>query len=152
MLHVYEFEVFKDGDFYLAFPFDMEGGTQGETFEEVCEMAVDWLKIDMEHRAMHEIPFPTSTFGNELQHGGERLVVAVEAGRDTVEKMTASEAARRLGVTPGRVSQMMKSCQLEGFKEGGTVWITKGSVDARLEEAPKAGRPRKKIEPATDVA
>ena len=75
MLHVYEFEVFEDEGLFLAFPFDMDGGTQGRDMAEVAEMAADWLQTEMEHRAMHGLPFPAPTFGNALEHGGERLVV-----------------------------------------------------------------------------
>lgn len=143
MLHVYEFEVFKDGDIYLAFPFDMNGGTQGDTIQEVSEMAADWLQTEMEHRAMNDLPFPKATFGNELKHDGERLLVSVNAGKETVPRMTAAEAAKRLGVTRGRVSQMIDAGQLETFEMDGRTWVTEYSVDARIEEAPKAGRPKK---------
>lgn len=143
MLHVYEFEVFKDGDVYLAFPFDMSGGTQGRTIKEASEMAADWLQTEMEHRAMHDLPFPEASFGNELQHGGERLLVAVNAGKDSVPRITAAEAARRLGVTRGRVSQMIDAGQLETFEMDGRRWVTEYSVDARLADAPKPGRPKK---------
>ena len=146
MLHVYEVEVFKDGDFYLAFPFDMDGGTQGYSIQEASEMAADWLQTEMEQRAMHDLPLPKATFGNEPQHGGERLLVAVNAGKDTVRRMTAAEAARRLGVTRGRVSQMVGSGLLETFELDGRRWVTEDSVNARLADAPKAGRPKR--EPA----
>lgn len=29
MLYLYEVEIFKDGDFYIAVPFDFEGATEG---------------------------------------------------------------------------------------------------------------------------
>lgn len=148
MLHVYEFEVFKDGDFYLAFPFDMDGGTQGRSIKEVSEMAADWLQTEMEHRAMHDIPFPEATFGNRVKHGGERLLVAVNADKSTVSRMTAAEAARRLGVTRARVSQMVDANLLETFELDGRTWVTEGSVNARLAEKPKAGRPKKEVLPA----
>ncbi len=143
MLHVYEFEIFKDGDFYLAFPFDMDGGTQGRSIQEASEMAADWLQVEMEQCAMHDLPFPKATFGNEPKYGGERLLVAVNAGKDTVRRMTAAEAARRLGVTRGRVSQMMDVDLLETFELDGRKWVTEDSVNARLADKPKAGRPRK---------
>ena len=123
----------------------MEGGTQGKNMAEAAEMAADWLQTEMEHRAMHDLPFPAPTFGNELQHGGERLVVAVNAGKDTVPRMTAAVAARELGVTPGRVSQMVKAGLLESFEDEGRTWISRGSVEARKAEAPKAGRPKKAV-------
>lgn len=143
MLHVYEFEVFQDGDMYLAFPFDMEGGTQGETLEEVCRMATDWLQAEMEYRAMNDEELPEATFGNKPVHGGQTLIVAVNAGKETVNKVSASDAARMLGVSPGRVTQMINAGLLQAFKEGHKTWVTVDSINARLDSAPKAGRPKK---------
>lgn len=146
MLHVYEFEVFEDDGWMLAVPYDMEGGTQGKNVREVAEMAADWLKGEMEHRAMRGLPFPDQTFGNEPRNGGENMIVAVDAGKETVPRMTMAEAARRLGVTRGRVSQMVAAGRLESFEMDGRTWVTESSVEARIEEAPKAGRPRKPVE------
>jgi len=145
MLHVYEFEVFEDEGVMIALPFDMDGGTQGADFAEVCEMAADWLKTEMEHRAMHGLEFPEATFGNEPREEGRTVIVAVDAGKETVPRMTAAAAARELGVTPGRVSQMVKAGQLETFEMDGRTWVTRGSVEARKEEAPTAGRPKKPV-------
>lgn len=143
MLHVYEFEIFEGECGLLAFPYDMDGGTQGEDFKEACENAADWLQTEMEHRAMRGFPFPEATFGNEPRHGGRNIVVAVSAGIETIPRMTAAAAARKLGVTAGRVSQMVASGQLETFEFDGRTWVAQHSVDARLADAPKAGRPRK---------
>lgn len=143
MLHVYEFEVYKGEKYLIAEPFDLPGATQGVDMADIAESAVDWLQMEMEHRAMHELPFPKATFGNKLRHGGERLVVAVQAGKETVPRMTAAAAARELGVTAGRVSQMIKADRLETFEFEGRTWVTRASVEARKAEAPKAGRPKK---------
>ena len=59
MFHLYEFEVFMDEGWYLALPYDWEGGTQGKTFEEACEMAADWLRVMCEDCAMHDKEFPS---------------------------------------------------------------------------------------------
>lgn len=146
MLHVYEFEVFEDeGEgVLLALPYDMRGGTQGRDLREACEMAADWLQTEMEHRAMHGLPLPEPTFGNEPQNGGRTIIVAVNAGKDTVRKVSPSEAARMLGVTPGRVTQMVAANKLEAYEDAGRKWVTVASVEARLAEKPKAGRPRRK--------
>ena len=143
MMHMCEFEVFEDNGVYLAYPFGMEGGTQGNTIEEAAFMAADWFKIEIEHRVMHNLPFPKVGFGNELQHDGERLLVAVDVGKEAIDKMSAADAARTLGVTPGRITQMVAAGLLEGFKDGHKSWITRASVEARLVELPKAGRPKK---------
>ena len=144
MLHVYEFEVFEGGQGLLAFPYDLEGGTQGEDFGDVCGAAADWLQSEMEERHLHGLPFPEPTFGNAPRHGGRTIVVAVRASKDTVPRVSAARAARMLGVTPGRVSQMIAANLLEAFRDddGRHVWITVASVEARLAEHPGPGRPR----------
>ena len=147
MFKVYEFEVFQEGGWYLACPYDFEGGTQGETFDELCEMTADWLKVMLEDCAIRGVEPPAATFGNEPRHGGRIMLVGVEASRETVRRVSASEAARMLGVTPGRVTQMLDVGRLEGWREGARTWVTVDSIEARLEEHPKAGRPRKR-EPA----
>ena len=78
-----------------------------------------------------------------LYTSGRILLVAVEASLDTVPAVTASEAAELLGVSRARVSQMLKSGLLMGFRKGRDSFITRYSVDARLREKPKAGRPKK---------
>ena len=58
--------------------------------------------------------------------------------------MTAAEAARALGVSPSRVSHMIRDGLLESFKYGHNTWVTGYSVEARLRERPPAGRPKRK--------
>lgn len=142
MLHVYEFEIFEDEGLLMAFPYDMQGGTQGRTFKDACEMAADWLQAECEHRAMHGLPFPEATFGNEPRNGGKTVIVAVSAGKDTVRRMSKAEAARALGVTAGRVTQMVAANKLESFELNGREWVTAASVEARIRESPRAGRPK----------
>ena len=128
MLHVYEFELFEDEGKICVVPFDMDGATCGDDFKDACEMAADWLQLEMEHRAIHNLPFPEATFGNFPKQGGKVVIIAINAGKETVPKMTAAEAARQLGVTRGRVSQMVSTGQLETLEEGGRKWITKYSL------------------------
>lgn len=143
MLAVYEFELFENEGFVLAFPFDMEGGTQGRDVKEASEMAADWLKGELEHRLMAGEPLPEATFGNEPQYGGRIAIVAVDANLDSVETVAASDAAEMLGVSRSRVSQMLANGLLEGYRKGRGTLVTLESVKARLAENPKAGRPRK---------
>ena len=139
MKHVYEFEVFLDEGRYSVLPFELEcGGTSGATFREACEMAVDWLKTVVEHHAMHDIPFPEPTYGGRI------ITVAIDAGLETIPRMTAAEAARALGVSPSRVSHMIRDGLLESFKYGHNTWVTGYSVEARLRERPRPGRPKRK--------
>ena len=145
MTHVYEFEMFKDEEgWFLALPFDMEGGTQGGDFKEACAMAADRLRTEMEHRDMHGIPFPEATFGNEPREGGTVVVAAVDAGKETVPRMTASAAAKVLGVTRGaRFADAVRLREARVVRVRGQKWVSRYSVEARLAEKPRAGRPKK---------
>ena len=143
MLHVHEFEVFEEDGLLVALPFDFEGGTQGMDTREVAEMAADWLKTEIEQRIINGEEIPSETLGHEPEHdGGRILIVAVDASLDTVDAVSASEAARMLGVTNGRVSQMVKAGQLQGFKRGRDAYVTLASGEQRISESPKAGRPK----------
>jgi len=143
MLYVYEFELFKGQQFLLVYPFDFEGGTQGGDEREAAEMAADWLKTEIEYRLMHGLAIPEPTFGHSPQRDGRILIVAIEASRDTVDTVPAHEAAEMLGISRGRVSQMLSAGVLDGFKKGRDAFVTTASIRARLKQTPQAGRPRK---------
>lgn len=139
----YEFEIVRDGDLYLAFPYDLEGGTEGEGFDNLCEMVADWLKVTLEDYDMRREEPPKPTYGNKPRYGGTNMLVEVSAGRETVEKISATEAARRLGVTQGRVTQMLSAHQLDGWRDGRNTWVTLDSVNARLSDMQSAGKGKK---------
>ncbi len=146
MFAVYEFEFFEDEGWVLAFPFGLEGGTQGRDAADAARMAADWLKGEVEHSLMCGTPLPPPTFGNAPAHGGTIGVVGVEASLEAIDTVLASEAADMLGVSRGRVSQMLASGRLEGFRKGRSTFVTRASVQARLAEAPKCGRPRRTVD------
>lgn len=145
MLHVYQFEIFEDEGVYLAFPFDLEGGTQGDSYEDAVRQAYDWLKVEMEHREMHGLPIPKATYRNIPQNGGSIMTLGVEAGKDTVERVTSAKAATMLNVSKGRISQLANSNKLESFKDGGTTYITLASIKQRLKKSPQSGRPKQAV-------
>lgn len=147
---VYEFEVFQDEGCFVAIPYDLEGATQGEDFADLCLMVADWLKVHLESWEVTGTEPPEPTFGNKPRHGGTNMVFGVSAGLETIEKVTASEAARMLGVTQGRVSQMVWDARLRGWREGRNTYVSLDSVRARLAERPRAGRPRKAAAGASD--
>ena len=142
MLAVYEFELFEDGEVTVAVPFGLEGGTQGAGYADACAMAAEWLKGEAEQRMMTGQSLPEPSFGNDPEHGGRVAIVAVDADPGTVPTVAASEAAEMLGVSRPRISQMLASGLLEGYRKGGGTFVTVASVEARLAEAPKAGRPK----------
>ncbi|MCL2529028.1 MAG: helix-turn-helix domain-containing protein [Coriobacteriia bacterium] len=143
MMYIYEFEFFESEGYLIVYPFDMEGATQGRELQEAVEMAADWLRTDIQYRLMYNEPLPKPTFGNTPKEGGTVVVIAVEAGLDTIRRVSASEAARLLNVSPARVSHMIRDGLLTSFKDGYNVWVTMDSIEARLREPRKAGRPKK---------
>lgn len=138
---VYEFEIVKDESGYVALPYDFGGGTQGDDWEDLCLMVADWLKMTLEDYDIHGRELPKPTFGNEPRYGGRNLVFGCTAGRETVDKVTASEAARLLGVSPSHVSQMLASDQLEGWRDGRSTYVTVDSVAQRLREDERPDKP-----------
>lgn len=138
MIYVFEFELVEEGDgWVVSYPFDFDGATQGFGIAEASEMSADWLKTMLEYSIMAGDAIPEATLGNEPKRGGRVLLVAVDASLDTVDAVSAKEAAEMLGVTKGRVSQLLKAGKLLGYRKGRDVFVTKDSVNARLEYMPK---------------
>lgn len=133
MLYLYEVEIFKDGDFYIAVPFDFEGATEGFSKQECLEMAADLLTSEIQHRLMHGDNLPEPTIDNSPQYEGKIYSLAIDTGIGAIPRMLKSEAARTLGISQGRVTQLVKSGKLETFSYQGREYVTKASVDARKE-------------------
>lgn len=156
-MYVYEMEfspVASGG--FVVFPCDesMGGATSGDDFAEAVAYAADWLRMTLEGYLMRGEPVPKAGFGHTPQQPGNRIVVlAVEASLDRIPAVTAAEAARILDVSTARVAQMCATQRLESWKEGSRRMVTLDSVNARLAEHPKAGRPKSdaKRAPAGDV-
>lgn len=128
----YEFEVVPDSEGgYVAIPYDLPGATQGEDFDDLCDMTADFLKKLVEYHDVHGLELPRPTYGNEPKNGGKTMLVSVTAGRETVAKLSAAQAAHELGVTPGRITQLIAANQLEGWREGRNTYVTVDSVLAR---------------------
>ena len=133
MLYLYEIEIFKDDDCYIAVPFDFEGATEGFSKQECLEMAADLLTSEIQHRLMHRDNLPEPTIDNSPQYEGKIYSLAIDTGIGAIPRMLKSEAARTLGISQGRVTQLVKSGKLETFSYQGREYVTKASVDARKE-------------------
>lgn len=133
MLYLYEIEIFKDDDYYIAVPFDFEVATEGFSKQECLEMAADLLTSEIQHRLMHRDNLPEPTIDNSPQYDGKIYSLAIDTGIGAIPRMLKSEAARTLGISQGRVTQLVKSGKLETFSYQGREYVTKASVDARKE-------------------
>lgn len=133
MLYLYEVEIFKDGDFYIAVPFDFDGATEGFSKLDCLEMASDLLTTEIQDQLMHGKELAEPTVDNEPQYGGKIYSLVIDTSLSSIPRMLKAEAARELGISQGRVSQLIKAGKLETFLYQGKEYVTKASVDARKE-------------------
>lgn len=145
MQYTYEFEMWRGEFGWIAEPFGLNGVTQGENVDDLCESAADLLREIVRDHIMTGQELPAATFDNDPVHGGVRLIVSVNAAMADVPRMSAAEAAHELGVSRPRISAMIRSGLLDGWKEGRNTWVTVASVEARKGDEHKAGRPRKTV-------
>lgn len=146
-MYICEFEFIQDGEFILCWPFfpGREDGTQGEDFDDAVEMSADWLQTLALDYLMKGEDVPKPALGNAPRRGGSIVTIAVEATLADVPAITAVEAADLLGVSTARVTQLAKAGQLDSWKVGRTRMVSLESVQLRLAEERKAGRPRKDL-------
>lgn len=146
MLYLREFEITEPDDNGLCavLPFGLPGATQGEGFDDAMEMAADWLYHTVQDTLIRGEEVAEPHFGNDPENGGKVVTVAVDVDLSRADAVTAADAARILGVSTARVAQMCEKGLLASWKDGSRRMILRDSVNARLAEAPKAGRPRKK--------
>ena len=89
-------------------------------------------------------PAPTSI---PCPEDSESVYVFFETSADYVlpgPRVSAAEAARQLEVSPGRITRMIDSGILDGYRVGRHTYVTCESIDRRKEEGAHAGRPPKR--------
>lgn len=137
--------MYEADGYVLAIPFGMEGGTFGDTFEDAVREASDWLRETvMDDLAHGRIP-AGAKLGNEPKHGGRMVVVSVDCDLSRADAVSAADAARMLGVSSARVAQMCETGRLTSWKQGSRRMVMRSSMEARMAEEPRAGRPRKQV-------
>lgn len=136
MFVLQEFELFESEGYVLAIPCNLDGGTEGVSYEDAAAMAADWLKGMAEHWLMTGTVVPKPVLGNAPQHGGRILLVGVEVSLAAIDAVTATEAAALLGVSRPRITQLISTGGLEGYRQGRNTYVTKASIQARLGERP----------------
>ena len=131
----------EDG-YFVEFP-AFGGGVfaDGDTLAEACASASTTLRLAIAEYLESGIRLPDP---GSLEEG--RMVFTVEVSDPFIIEskcMTPGEAAEYLGVSAGRISQMLNEGQLETLSHAGRKLITLASLNARRAASPKAGRPRK---------
>ena len=144
MFYICEFEFYDDGEGSVAALClnDWGGATFGDDLDDAGESAADWLAYMVDDCLMNGRELPPAKLGHEPRHGGKFIALAVSRELSDIPAMTAADAARELGVSTARVTQLANAGLLDSWKEGSRRMVSKASVEARLEDAPKAGRPK----------
>lgn len=144
------FEPEEDGGYSITVP-DLPGCYScGDDFNDAVYMAADAMRCIVGVMLYDGKPVPEPT-KHECPEGWESVFVSFEIDEDDNEWkpcVSAAEAARRLGVSRGRVSRLLRAGILEGSNDWGNIFITEESVERRLASNPRPGRPRKKAAPA----
>lgn len=119
----------------------------GESAVECAESASNALETHLAAMEADGLPLPEPSEPKK----GAGTVAWFYADTSTVDlgepSMTAAEAARALGVTPGRVSQLVADGRLEARRVGGATLVSERSVSMYASTPRSPGRPRK--EPLT---
>ena len=143
MIYIREFEFYESDGCMLACPCDMEGGTFGDSLEDAVQSATDWLRETITDSLVRDEAASGGKLGHAPRFGGRVIAVAVDCDLSRVDAVTAADAARMLGVSTARIAQMCESGRLTSWKQGTRRMVMRSSVEARMAEKPKAGRPRK---------
>lgn len=145
-MYACEFEFYDSGGYVIAEPLTFEAeGTFGDDLNDAVESAADWLSAVVDEHLMSGRPMPPMSFGHEPTHDGKVIAVAVDRRLSDIPAMTAADAARELGVSSARVSQLISAGLLDSWKDGTRRMVSRDSVEARKSEAPKSGRPAKHL-------
>lgn len=135
----------EEGGFDVTVP-ALEGCfTYGSTYEEASLNAADAMRTYVASLLKHGELVPRSRI-EEPKACEQSVIVCFEADPSWMgdaEVISAAEAARRLGVSPGRVTRLLDSGRLDGYRSGRNTWIIVASVEKRLAEEHPAGRPRR---------
>lgn len=118
MVYAWEFEFFDSDGIVDAVPCGSlgGGGTFGSDLNDAIESAADFLACMVDDHLMGGIELPAPDFGHQPQHGGKIIAVAVSRELGDIPAVTAADAARMLGVSSARVSQLINAGMLDSWK------------------------------------
>ena len=135
----------EDGGYWAEIPALPGCFGQGDTFVDTIASISDGLETHLAAMIEEGMEIPPSSKA-EAEDGE---VVWVYANPETVELsgpvMTAAEAARVLGVTPARVSQLIRAGKLKAHRKGSMTLVEVDSVEKYAGTPRRAGRPSREV-------
>lgn len=143
-MYIYNAKISKesDGSWFVEFP-SFEGCyADARTQKKAINEAASALQLVIADYIDRGQALPVNKFDNEKYP----LIICVDVDDDFINYskcMTVSEAAKELGVSKARVSQMLNAGLLETYMYGKTRMVTIASINRRKSEDVKSGRPAK---------
>lgn len=146
VLYTYGADLIEEDDGYsVVVPAFPGTAASGDTLKDACENAAGCLQLVIAEYVAGKRTLPEASFDAKPD-----IVLCVEVTDRLIEEsdyMTVTEAADELGVSPGRVSQLITKGQLDSFQRpGGQRMVSVASVAERKANPPAAHRPREKRE------
>lgn len=135
----------EDGGYCVEFP-DLPGClTSGDDYMDAAAMAADAGKTYIASMLAHGDAIPLAARHN-TPSGCESIYVFFEVDENYLvegDVVSAAQAARDLGVSPGRITHMIDAGQLDAYRQGRRTFVSVASIERRKRERHPAGRPRK---------
>lgn len=136
-----------DGGFSSEIP-DLPGCySQGDDFKNAVEMIADAGKTYVAALMKDGESIPPATV-HAVPEGDLETWVYFETDSSYIvdgDVVSAAQAARELGISAGRVTHMLDSGLLDGYRSGRRTYVTRKSIDLRLSSPRGAGRPKKTV-------
>lgn len=139
MRYIYEALVAAgfDGDLFAYVPDVPSCSVRAASYAETLYRLADVLEETLsEILCAGGLP-PEPTYGHEHYDDVSVVTLVVSASDEARYRVvSASRAAEMLGVSRPRVSQMLKSGVLQGYRSGRNSWVYASSVEDRLRYRP----------------
>jgi excisionase family DNA binding protein len=148
MRFIYEIVISPDDNMYSMEVPDLPGCfTWGDSIGEVLEKAPDALETHVGACLADGETVPPAVFGHKANDDQTLAVVSFEVTAASVgaPHIAARYAAERLGVSKGRVSQLLGEGRLEGYRNGREVMVSETSIERFAASRRSVGRPRKEL-------
>lgn len=137
----------EDGGYDVEFPSLPGCFACGDTIAEAAEQAVDAASTYVAVLVRDGLAVLEPEF-IEPADGGLSMMVAFSTDEGYIvegETVSAAGAARGLSVSPGRITHMLDSGILTGYRKGRRTYVTVESIAARLTDTPRSGRPKRGV-------
>lgn len=133
----------EDGKYFAEAP-NVDGcNAKGDTLFEAVENVSNSLEVCLSEFKDQGLEFPVPCVVEQTEGEVVYMCIDIEDIHLSAPTMTAAEAARELGVTKGRVSQLISSGKLVGERLAEGTNVTVASVEAYKASPRRAGRPKK---------